>query len=182
MFNSRIINQVMCSLNTRSMLRTALLFSLFLSLAGCGFHLRGNIPLNEGIKNMFVIAPQGTFKDQLEEVLSGAGARLAANKAGADVVLDVRQADLRRTVGTLDERGKVSSYSLRFFVNYGLAGADGEVIRETTKLSETRRYNFNPEQVVESEAEEAELLSSMEQDVALRIVRQLAAITEYQPK
>lgn len=164
------------------MFRNTLLLAVFASLTACGFHLRGNIPLSEGIKNMFVIAPEGTFKDQLEEVLSKAGAELAANPAGADVILNVVRAESKRKVGTLDERGKVSSYNFEFGVHYSLNDSDGEVIRKLTKLRESRRYDFDPEQVLESESEEAELLNNMEQDIALRIVRQLSTITDYQPK
>lgn len=163
-------------------LKVGLVVALLASLAGCGFHLRGNIPLSEGVKNMFVVAPQGTFKDKLEEVLTKAGAELAPNQAAADVVLNVRRANSDRRAGTLDERGKVSSYNLRFKVDYSLDDPEGKPIRKLTKLTESRRYDFNPEQVVESESEEAELLTSMEEDISLRIVRQLSTITDYEPK
>jgi outer membrane lipopolysaccharide assembly protein LptE/RlpB len=49
-------------------------------------------------------------------------------------------------------------------------------------LVETRQYNFDPERVIESEAEEAELQESMAQEIALRIVRQLSSITDYVAK
>ncbi len=162
--------------------RLMLLLVLGTSLTACGFHLRGNIPLSEEIKNMYVIAPQGSFKDQLESILSRAGAQLAETKGGADVVLRVTDASSDRTVGTLDERGKANSYNLRFKVTYTLDDPEGEAIRKSTKLYENRRYDFNPEAVIESESEEAELLEDMEQDAALRIVRQLSAITDYQAK
>ena len=44
------------------------------SLTACGFHLRGNIPLSDGLKNMYLSAPDGSFKDLLEERLAGLGA------------------------------------------------------------------------------------------------------------
>jgi len=149
-------------------------------VSACGFHLRGNIPLPEGIQNMFVVAPDGTFKEQLEEVLVGAGAQLAANKAGADVVLNITQASSDREVGTLDERGKADSYDLRFRVRYSLDDPDGKQIR-SNRLNEARRYDFDPELVVESESEEASLLADMEESIALRVVRQLSTVTDYPP-
>lgn len=147
------------------------------ALSACGFHLRGNIPLPDGIKNMFVNAPTGTFKDQLEDVIAQAGGNLQPSRASADVVLRVIEARSDRNVGTLDERGKVNSYNLVFRVKYHLLDLDGNRLREGD-LQETRQYNFNAEQVIESESEEAELLDSMEQDIALRIVRQLSTVTD----
>ena len=161
--------------------RLTLMTLLLVSLASCGFHLRGNIPLSEGIKNMYVVAPNGSFKDELEQVLVKAGAQLAENKASADVVLKVRKAESARSVGTLDARGKANSYNLRFKVVYILKDTEGKKIRDVKRLTESRQYDFDPTRVVESESEEADLLESMERDAALRIVRQLATVTDYQP-
>jgi len=162
--------------------RLSLLLLLTLSITACGFHLRGNIPLSEGVKNMYVVAPKGTFKDKLEAVLVNAGAELAPVKSAADVVLNVTKARSDRSVGTIDERGKANSYNLTFNVTYTLDDRDGNVVRKKTNVVETRRYNFDPDFVIESESEERELQAGMEQDAVLRIVRQLATITNYQPK
>jgi LPS-assembly lipoprotein len=165
-----------------NIIRSALLLVLAAAISACGFHLRGNIPLNENIKNMFVSAPEGPFKDQLESVLTTSGARIAASDAGADVLLVVTKAVTKRTVGTLDGLGKANSYNLKFRVTYSLNDPTGVNIRPSKTLVETRQYNFDPERVIESEAEEAELQESMEQDISLRIVRQLSSITDYVAK
>lgn len=167
--HSRKVNQTLRNAVT--------VIAMALVLSACGFHLRGNIPLPEGIKNMFVSGPAGTFKDQLENVLTNAGAEVRSQKVGSDVVLRIIDARSDRTVGTLDERGKANSYNLVFSVRYRLEDADGNLLREAN-LSETRRYNFNAEQVIESESEEADLLEDMEEDIALRIVRQLSTVTD----
>jgi LPS-assembly lipoprotein len=154
-----------------------LIAALALVLTACGFHLRGNIPLPDGIKNMFVEAPQGSFKDTLEDVITNAGGNIQSARSGGDVVLVVQQAKSDRTIGTLDERGKVNSYNLILTVKYVLNDRQGKQLRTAT-LQESRRYNFNPEQVIESESEEADLLANMEQDIALRVVRQLSTVTD----
>jgi LPS-assembly lipoprotein len=162
--------------------RSALLIVLAVSISACGFHLRGNIPLDESIKNMYVSAPEGSFKDQLERILTRSGATISADQAGADVVLVVTDAVTSRAVGTLDERGKADSYNLSFSVVYSLQDREGVNIRPLASLVESRRYNFDPETIVETEAEEAELQDSMEQDISLRVVRKLSTITNYVDK
>ena len=163
-------------------MRSALLLLLTLSITACGFHLRGNIPLSDSVKNMYLSAPEGSFKEQLEEVLTRAGANLSSSPAGVDVVLVVTNAASNRTIGTLDDQGKANSYNLVFKVNYILNDAEGTAIRPSKSLKESRRYNFDPSTVVETEAEEAELQISMEQDISLRIVRQLSTVTDFTPK
>ena len=151
---------------------------LAVTLTACGFHLRGNIPLPDGIKHMYIQAQAGTFKDQLELILVNAGAEIAGSASLADVVLNIQEAESDRTVGTLDERGKANSFNLNFSVKYRLEDPAGKKIRKTS-LKETRRYDFDPELVIESESEEADLLLDMQQDIALRIVRQLSSVTDY---
>jgi len=163
-------------------MRPALLLVLAMSLTACGFHLRGNIPLTGEVKNMYLNAPEGSFKNELESILSRAGAELLSSPAGADVVLLVSEANTTRTIGTLDELGKANSYNLQFNATYVLKDAEGRAIRPLKSLVESRRYNFDPANVVEVESEEAELQESMEQDVSLRIVRQLSTITDISPK
>ena len=177
--------QKITRLSKMPILRAIILVGMSISISACGFHLRGNIPLSEGIQSMYLDAPDGNFKDTLEEVLTNAGAQLATGKGGADVVLRIKKAGTTRTVGTLDERGKANSYNLRFKVDYKLtevgAAKDAEEIRKAS-LIEMRRYNFDPDLVLESESEEEELQSNMEESIALRIVRQLSTITSFSPK
>ena len=161
--------------------RVALLLLLAISVSACGFHLRGNIPLPEGIQNMYVQAPEGPFKDQLLGRLEAAGAQLAPAPGGADVILDITQALSDRTIGTLDERGKVNSYNVRFQVRYNLLDSKGRAIRPAASLLETRRYDFDEQLVVESEAEEAQLRQDLEESISLRIVRKLSSVTDFQP-
>jgi len=48
-------------------------------------------------------------------------------------------------------------------------------------LLETRRYDFDEQLVVESEAEEAQLRQDLEESISLRIVRKLSSVTDFQP-
>ena len=66
-------------------------------------------------------------------------------------------------------------------MKYSLKDIEGKNIRKPRGLNESRRYNFDPAEIVQSESEEAELLDDMEEQVSLRIVRQLSTITDFQP-
>lgn len=161
--------------------RFSLVALLALSLTACGFHLRGNIPLSDGLKNLYLSAPEGSFKDQLESRLIRLGATLAATPQAADAILNVTKAQSNRTVGTLDERGKVNSYNINFAVAYTLQDLAGNAIRPNANVRESRRYNFDPQAVLESESEEADLIEDMEDEAVLKIIRKLAAITDFDP-
>ena len=172
----------MISIMQKHAIKFLSVIGLALILSACGFHLRGSIPLSDIIKNMHVNVPEGTFKQELERGLTRQGAILSESKEAADVILTVTRVDTDRTVGTLDERGKANSFNLLLNVQYHLKTRDEVVVRKPTRLTELRRYDFDPQFVVETEAEEAELLQSMEEEIVLRMVRQLATITEIKDK
>ncbi len=165
----------------RPCVRLVAVFALAISLTACGFHLRGNIPLTDGLKNMYVNGPKGSFKDLLEKRLTKLGANLVSNPQGGDVVLSITSAESNRTIGTLDERGKVNSYNINFIVGYTLLDSAGNPIRPPASVVESRRYNFDPSAVIESESEEADLLEDMEEEAVLKVIRKLASITDFDP-
>ena len=164
----------------RRALQVVLVAILGLSLASCGFHLRGNIPLSDGIKNLSVTAPNGPFSDKLAKRLVSLGANLVESE-GADAFLNVSSVTSNRDVGTLDERGKVNSYDVKLVVQYVLQDAAGQAIRPQATIWESRRYNFDPDTVIESESEEADLIEDMEDAAVLKLIRRLASITDFDP-
>lgn len=156
--------------------RYLLLLVLASSLNACGFSLRGSTPLPVGLQNMHLDARDGPFKEQMEEILVRIGARLTEASESADVQLSITESIVERTVGTLDERGKADSYLLNYRVQYSLLASDGSVLRSSL-IEENRRYNFDPDIVLETETEQEDLIEDMEQAVALRIIRQLNTVT-----
>lgn len=158
-----------------------LLVIVSLIISGCGFHLRGNIPLPDSIKKMYVDAANGSFKEQLVPILESGGAQVMSSEASADSVLRIVETSVDRTIGTLDSRGKANSYDIVFTLGYRFDDTQGNMLREAS-LQEQRRYNFNPEEVIESESEEQHLIQEMEEAIALRIVRQLSTVTDLESK
>lgn len=164
----------------RRVLQGIMVAVLALSLTACGFHLRGNIPLSEGIKTLSLTAPDGPFTDKLSKRLVSLGANLVEPEI-ADAFLNVQSVTSNRDVGTLDERGKVNSYDVKLVVEYILQDAAGKAIRPKATIYESRRYNFDPDTVIESESEEADLIDDMEDQAVLKLIRRLASITDFDP-
>ena len=90
-------------------LRLLVVAIIVAAVSACGFHLRGNIPLSDSVKNMHVVAPEGSFKDTLEEMLSNAGAQLASSSGAADVVLNISEATFQLVKDDFNcsHRGKI---------------------------------------------------------------------------
>lgn len=157
-------------------LRALILILVAASLAtGCGFHLRGKLPLPEQLKVISVSSTDREVKEQMIESLEASGAQVV-DQAEARSMLDMYAVNFARKVRTIDTRGKVTGYVLRYDVSYRVTNAEGDVLRETT-LALQRDYNFDPEQVLQAEEEEESLRENMVEELTQRIMRQLVTIS-----
>lgn len=143
-------------------------------VAGCGFHLRGQLPLPEQLKVIAVTGTDRDFMDEMVDALEASGAEVV-DEAAAQSVLELYDVRFNRNVRTIDTRGKVTGYNLRYDISYRVVDEEGQELRDTT-LSLRRDYNFEPEQVLQAEEEEESLRENMVEALVRRIMRQLVTI------
>lgn len=156
--------------------RALILLGVTAALAsGCGFHLRGSVPLSDQLKIIAVSIPDREVRDEMVSALESADAEVVDDPTLARAVLDMYEVDYNRTVRTIDTRGKVTGYVLRYDIRYRVVNADGEQLRET-RLALQRDFNFDPNQVLQAEREEESLREDMVKELAQRIMRQLVTI------
>lgn len=143
-------------------------------VTGCGFHLRGQLPLPEQLKVIAVSGTNPEVREEMVNALEASGANVV-NETEARSVLDMYEVNFTRKVRTIDTRGKVNGYVLRYDVSYRVLDDEGEELRDTT-LALQRDYNFDPEQVLQAEEEEESLREDMVRELTQRIMRQLVTI------
>lgn len=143
--------------------------------SGCGWHLRGSLPLPEQLQVIAVASEDGALREEMVSALEASGAEVVPDLETAQSVLDLYDITFDRRVRTISTRGKVSGYVLRYDIRYRVVNQEGETLRET-RLAVQRDYNFDPEQVLQAEEEEEQLRENMVEELARRIMRQLVTI------
>lgn len=144
------------------------------SATGCGFHLRGSLPLPEKIDVITVYSTDRAVGQEMIDALEAAGAQVV-DEAEAEAVLDLYDVTFTRNVRTIDTRGKVTGYVLHYVVNYRVTDSEGTELRDA-RLALKRDYNFEPEQVLQAEEEEESLREDMVEELTQQIMRQLVTI------
>lgn len=150
------------------------------ALSACGFHLRGKLPLAESIKVITVKSEETNetqLRQRVEDALKFAGATVVSDPAIASATLDLHKVEFKRTVRTIDTRGKATGYTLEYIVRFKVVAADGSELRDSRPISIRRDFNFDPNQVLQKEDEERELKEDMEKELSQQILRQLSTIT-----
>jgi LPS-assembly lipoprotein len=157
--------------------RARLLAGILLAgaLAGCGFHLRGDVTY--AFTSLYINAPAAPqFGLELKRALeSGGAARIADTVGEAQVLLEVTAVTDDKGVLSLSSGGRVREYLLTKHVSFGVRDAAGRDWLPASEITVRRSYTFNESEVLAREAQEQRLLKEMQTDAVQQVVRRLQA-------
>ncbi len=150
-----------------------------MSLAGCGFQLRGTPEL--AFASLFVnVSENSSLGNELKRNLASLGTVKIINppapQTDAQAVLDVLS-DLReKTVVGVNATGQVREFQLRVRIRFRLRTPQGKDLIPDTELLQQRDISFNESAVLAKEAEESLLYRDMQSDLVQQLMRRLAAV------
>ena len=156
-------------------MRHLLISALLLTLAGCGFQLRGaaNLPY----ETLYVAAaPSSTFATQMRRtVSSGSQTKVVNNPKEAQATLHILGEAREKTILSLSGGGRVREYQLIYHVSYRVTDKDNRELRAPTQIRLHRDFSFNDSDLLSKESEEALLYRDMQTDAVNQLLRQLQA-------
>lgn len=144
-----------------------------LTLAGCGFHLRGQSLLP--FASAYVEAqPGSSLAPLLTQSLRVNGKQVADTPAMAEVTVRLEREIRGKEILSLSGGGKVREFRLSQRVTLSAYDRGGRVLLAPTDLILTRDMSYDDAQALAKEAEEAQLMRDMEQEMLRQILRRLA--------
>jgi LPS-assembly lipoprotein len=153
-----------------------LLCALALSLAACGFTLRGARELPPGMAVTYVQAgtPGSPLATYLKSFLRESSVRPVDQAMPDAAVLKVRDSTKRRVL-SVDTNAKAREFEVQYSATFSLSipGVESELPEKTITLS--RDYVFDRQAVLAVNEEEAMLLQDMQRELARMIIEQIAA-------
>ena len=153
-----------------------LLLALTLSLAACGFHLRGSNLKDVGFpfKTLYIKTPGETqFVIDLRRILVANKVTMTTNTDQADLVLEVVSEQSLKQILSLSGAGRVQEYQL--FYRVSLRAYDNKQTDwlPADEISLARILPWDDTQVLSKEQEEASLYKDMRSDAVAQAVRRL---------
>ena len=153
--------------------RTALVVSL-LTLAGCGFHLRGTAEVP--FQTLYLpSADSGIALDLKRYFQAGTNARVVDDPKQAEAILAFTGENREKNILSLTGAGRVSEFQLRYRVGFRVHDGKGGDYIPLTSFALTRDITFSDTDVLAKEAEEQLLFRDMQSDMVQQIMRRLAA-------
>lgn len=148
-----------------------------LSLAACGFHLRGAQPLPQVMTKIHIVVPVGSpLHYELESLLLAAGGEVVDVVEEATAVLRVQSVKTKSRPLSLDELGRAREYGLTLSVKYSLQSVEGKALTEGLSSSVERDFRFDPDNVLARGSEQKMVEQELYRVAAQQMVRRLRAL------
>ena len=145
--------------------------------AGCGFHLRGRMPLPAVVAQPYIETGDrySPLYAALVSQLRAAGATLAPDAATASAVIRLHVDSTGRELLSIAANNKPGEYEVYYAAEYSVTAGGHELLkRQQARL--TRDYSFDETAVLAKEHEEQSLRVALADELAGLILRRLAAL------
>lgn len=146
-------------------------------LAGCGFQLRR--PPELAWKRIFLsgFTEDSTLADELRRQLRASpGVTLADTPAEADLIVESLQDSSEHVVAATTSTSQISEMTLRARLRFRVRTAAGRELIAPTELAQTRDMSYSESSALAKQHEAALLFRSMHADLAMQVLRRLAAL------
>ena len=149
---------------------------LSVTLAACGFKLRGAYELPTGLQKIYLTGPHSSeLVRDLKEMLVYS-AEVVSNREDADAVLSIDKEESDSRTLSVDSRGKVRESEMQYSVIYSVTKLNGDVLIDKDALLLVRDF-INDENDIVGRTNESELISrELKRDAAQQILRRLQAL------
>jgi len=147
---------------------------LLVTLAGCGFHLRGTADVP--FETLYLPnSDSGIALDLRRYVQAGTRARVVDDPKQAEAILAFTEENREKNILSLTGAGRVSEFQLKYRVGFRVHDGKGGDYVPLTSIALTRDITFADTDVLAKEAEEQLLFRDMQSDMVQQIMRRLAA-------
>jgi LPS-assembly lipoprotein len=154
-----------------------LLLLLLLTLAGCGFQLRGATPLPEAMSKTLIKGADNTpLYYELENAIRASGGEVVELAEEASGQLTIHSQRIGSRVAGTDPRGRVSEYEYQLQLVFSLQDTEQQMIAERESVQLQRNLRVNPDQVLSMGEEQAMLHEEMRRQAVMQMMRRLHAL------
>lgn len=160
--------------------RALLTVGLLLSLAACGFHLRGAVDLPQAARNVYFdgFSRDSTLGIALERQVLRNGGQVLESPLSPSLGVAVVRDETLRNVLSVDASGKANEYELSYIVQFHIVSAQGEPLTDTQRILQVRDLFFDATNVLAKSDEENQLKAEMVEAAAAQILRQLVTVAQ----
>jgi LPS-assembly lipoprotein len=163
-------------MTVRNRLLQLFLYLLVVTMAACGFQLRGPKPMAFKTIYLGMSAYSDLAADLRRQIQTSGTTKVVDKPDDAEVRLIVLEDAQEKAILALGPTGTVREYQLRKRFQFRLQDKQGKEVMPLQQINITRDITFNDSIVLAKEQEEVLLYRDMQNDLVQQITRRLAAV------
>lgn len=156
------------------------LWFFFLCLAGCGFHLRGNVDLPPWLNEVAIVSQGGSqdLDPLLRDQLQSYHINVPAEPALAKYWLIIQNESFQQQITSVSSSTTPRQYQLLYTVGFKLQKAHGRDVTPASVVTVTRQITINSDRILGSNQEESITKNEMRRDAIIQILYRLRDLTK----
>jgi LPS-assembly lipoprotein len=150
---------------------------LLSALSACGFHVRGEVKLPEGMQRVHIQIsdPYSPLRRDLEAALARSGAKME-NAAGDGIAeITITALSLAPVVRSVGANAYVNEFAMIYHLEMQIEDASGKSLLPKQVIEHSREFTFDPTQAIGTSAEQDEIKKEMERDMVQALLRKIEA-------
>jgi LPS-assembly lipoprotein len=152
-----------------------LLIMAALSLAACGFQLRGEVKLASNLQRVYVTSSDtyGPLKHNVEAALARAGAKIEIAPGEGIAQINMTGVGVTTVVASVGANARVNEFNMVYHVDLEISDGAGKTVLEKQPIEQTRSFTFDQTQAIGTGSEQDLIRREMERDMAQAIMRKI---------
>ena len=148
-----------------------------LALSGCGFHLRGDMPLAPPLKRLYLETkdPYGQLTRNLKQYLKMSGVYLTSSPADADAILVIQNEVEGQQLQSISGTQQTRQYNLTLTVLFNVSDPNGAALTGQKSVVESRPLTIQSNQILGGSNEQANLYKQMRLAIVFDIMSVLSS-------
>lgn len=146
-------------------------------LTGCGFHLRAPIALPPSFQTVYIQSdsPYNDLSLQLRLALNDAGAKTLSSSDNAQINLVILNENQTQVITSIASNSQVTIEIVTYTVKFQVTDANNQVLLGPRKVSVSRTYSQNSNELLSVTNDLNILLHDMRSDIVRQILDQITA-------
>ena len=142
-------------------IKNTFLLLMLLFISACGYQLRENIELPEGLNTIYLQDGSGQLRQEIKRTLRSTEGKLVDSIEDAGIVVKVTRENMRRRVISLSNTGRANEFELYYELDFILLDAEGKALSEKQAVEISRDYFNDQEEILGKNDEEQTIRKEM---------------------
>lgn len=147
------------------------LIILFLILSACGYHLRGDVVLPDGLESIYMDGASGVLQQEMKKNLSASSnVTLADSASNAGIIIKFANEEMKSQIVSISTGGRANQFQLIYQLAFSIYQAPDKLLLADQNINIKRDYFNDQTDILGKSNEENVIRTEMYQQAVNSII------------